>query len=65
MFTGLIEAWLRRPSVADCERLPDDIQTLRGFWRNPVTRILLIAILSGLGTAIGFWIGVGWVASLL
>jgi pheromone shutdown-related protein TraB len=65
MFTGLVEAWLRKPSVGDCERLPDDIQSLRGFWRNPVTRILLIAILSGLGTAIGFWIGVGWVASLL
>jgi pheromone shutdown-related protein TraB len=65
MFTGLVEAWLRRPSVADCERLPDDIQTLRGFWRNPVTRILLVAILSGLGTAIGFWVGVGWVASLI
>jgi pheromone shutdown-related protein TraB len=65
MVTGLVEAWLRRPSVADCERLPEDIQTLRGFWRNPVTRILLVAILSGLGTAIGFWVGVGWVASLL
>jgi pheromone shutdown protein TraB len=65
MFTGLVEAWLRKPSVADCERLPDDIQSLRGFWRNPVTRILLVAILSGLGTAIGFWVGVVWVASLL
>jgi len=65
MVTGLVEAWLRRPSVADCERLPEDIQSLRGFWRNPVTRILLIAILSGLGTAIGFWVGVGWVASLI
>jgi pheromone shutdown-related protein TraB len=65
MITGLVEAWLRRPSVADCERLPEDIQSFRGFWRNPVTRILLIAILSGLGTAIGFWVGVGYVASLL
>jgi pheromone shutdown-related protein TraB len=65
MVTGLVEAWLRKPSVADCERLPDDVQTMRGFWRNPVTRILLIAILSGLGTALGFWIGVGWVASLV
>ena len=65
MVTGLVEAWLRRPSVADCERLPDDIQSLRGFWRNPVTRILLIALLSGVGTAAGFWIGVGYVASLV
>ena len=65
MVVGVVEAWRRRPSVADCERLPDDIQDLRGFWRNPVTRIMLIAVASGLGTAGGFWVGVGWVASLL
>jgi pheromone shutdown-related protein TraB len=65
MVVGVVEAWRRKPSVADCERLPDDVQTLRGFWRNPVTRILLIAVASGIGTAVGFWIGVGWVASLL
>lgn len=65
MVVGVVEAWRRRPSVADCERLPDDIQTMRGFWRNPVTRILLIAVASGLGTAGGFWVGVGWVASIL
>ncbi|HET7505315.1 MAG TPA: TraB family protein [Kofleriaceae bacterium] len=65
MVVGVVEAWGRRPSVADCERLPDDIQSFRGFWRNPVTRILLVAIASGIGTAVGFWIGVGWVASLL
>lgn len=65
MVVGVVEAWRRKPSVADCERLPDDVQTLRGFWRNPVTRILLIAVASGIGTAVGFWVGVGWVASLL
>jgi len=65
MVVGVVEAWRRRPSVADCERLPDDVQSLRGFWRNPVTRILLIAVASGIGTAVGFWVGVGWVASLL
>jgi pheromone shutdown protein TraB len=65
MVTGIVEAWRRRPSVQDCERLPDDVQSLRGFWRNPVTRILLVAVASGLGTAVGFWVGVGWVASLL
>jgi len=65
MVVGVVEAWRRKPSVADCERLPDDIQTWGGFWRNPVTRILLIAVASGIGTAVGFWVGVGWVASLL
>jgi pheromone shutdown-related protein TraB len=65
MVVGLVEAWRRRPSVADCEQLPEDIQTMGGFWRNPVTRILLIAVASGLGTAAGFWVGVGWVASII
>jgi pheromone shutdown-related protein TraB len=65
MVVGVVEAWSRRPSVADCERLPEDIQTFAGFWRNPVTRILIVAVASGIGTAAGFWVGVGWVASLL
>ena len=65
MVVGIVEAWRRRPNVADCERLPDDVQSMGGFWRNPVTRILLIAVASGIGTAVGFWVGVGWVASLL
>lgn len=60
---GVVEAWRRKPSVADCERLPDDTQTLRGFWTNPVTRILIIASLAGLGALLGFLFGVGWIAS--
>ena len=62
---GIVEAWRRKPSVADCERLPDDTQSLRGFWKNPVTRILIIAVASGLGALLGFAVGVGWLASRL
>lgn len=65
MVVGVVEAYLRRPTVVDCERLPDDVATLRGFWRNPVSRILLVAILSGLGTAIGMWVGAAWIVTLL
>lgn len=65
MVTGVVEAWRRKPSVADCEALAEDTQSLRGFWRNPVTRTLIVAIASGLGTAIGMWIGVGYVVKML
>jgi len=65
MGVGLVEAYLRRPSVKDCERLADDVQTIRGFWRNPVTRILLVAVLSGLGTMAGMWVGAAWVVTLV
>jgi pheromone shutdown-related protein TraB len=65
MVVGVVEAYLRRPTVRDCERLADDIATLGGFWRNPVTRILLVATLSGLGTMLGMWVGTAWVVSAL
>jgi pheromone shutdown-related protein TraB len=63
MITGVTEAWLRRPTVRDCEALPDDIATMKGFWKNPVTRILLVATAGGLGTMAGMWIGTAWVVS--
>ncbi|MEZ4401901.1 MAG: TraB/GumN family protein [Kofleriaceae bacterium] len=65
MVVGVVEAWLRKPTVRDCERLADDVSTLKGFWNNPVSRILLVAVLSGLGTAIGMWVGAAWIATLL
>lgn len=61
MGVGLAEAYLRKPSVADCEHLGDALESWGGMWRNKVTRILLIAAASGLGTIIGFWIGVTYV----
>ncbi|MBZ0234882.1 MAG: TraB/GumN family protein [Deltaproteobacteria bacterium] len=65
MVVGVVEAWRRKPTVVDCERLPDDVTTLRGFWRNPVSHILLVAIASGIGTALGMWLGAAWIVTLL
>ena len=65
MVVGVIEAWRRRPTTADRERLLEELQSFRGFKRNPVTRILIIALASGIGTSIGFWVGVGWLATFL
>lgn len=58
--TGLVEAWIRRPRVKDFEALPEDILTLKGWWQNQVTRILLVFILSSLGASVGTFIGYGW-----
>jgi pheromone shutdown-related protein TraB len=65
MVVGLTEAYLRRPRVEDCERLSDDITTLRGVWRNPFSRILLVALTSSLGAIVGAAVGITWVFSLL
>lgn len=56
MVTGLVESWLRKPRVADLENLRFDITTVKGWFRNPATRILLVFFLSNLGSAIGTWV---------
>lgn len=56
MVTGLVESWLRKPKVSDLERLRFDVTTLKGWFRNPATRILLVFFLSNVGSAIGTWV---------
>lgn len=65
MVVGLVEAWLRRPTVEDCEHINQDVQTWRGVYRNPVTRVLLVTVASTMGAALGAWIGLSWIVALL
>ena len=53
---GLVEAFSRKPKVKDLERLPEDILSVRGFWRNNVTRILLVVVFTNLGSSLGTFI---------
>jgi pheromone shutdown-related protein TraB len=53
MVAGAIELTLRRPSVGDFAGLRDDVTSLRGWWRNRVSRVLLVFIFSTLGSAVG------------
>src|SRR3546814_15364271 len=55
--SALIEAWVRKPTHADFMALRNDVQTMRGWWRNRVARVLLNFFLPSLGTAIGVWTG--------
>ncbi|HBV86352.1 MAG TPA: TraB family protein [Desulfosporosinus sp.] len=56
-FAGIVQAYLRRPSVRDFENLSEDVFSLKGFWNNKVTRILIIVTLANLGGSIGTLIG--------
>ncbi len=51
--SGLVEAMSRKPKVRDLESIPGDILSIRGFWRNNVTRILLVVVFTNLGSTIG------------
>ncbi len=63
LFAGLAEAFLRKPRVQDLENLADDVASLKGFYRNRVTHILLVFFLSSLGGAIGNFIALPFLAS--
>jgi pheromone shutdown-related protein TraB len=57
MVSALVEARMRKPTYADFMALREDVNTLRGWWRNRVARVLLNFFLTSMGTAIGVWIG--------
>ena len=56
-FAGLTQAYICRPSVRDLENLSDNIFSIKGFWSNKVTRILLIVTLANIGATVGTVIG--------
>lgn len=56
-FSGIVEAFIRKPKVEDLEKLSEDVYTIKGFWRNKVTRILLVVALTNIGSVLGTAIG--------
>jgi pheromone shutdown-related protein TraB len=52
-FSGLVEVFMGKPKVRDFEALPEDISTLRGFWRNKIIRVLLVVVFTNIGSALG------------
>jgi pheromone shutdown-related protein TraB len=63
--SGLTEAWIRKPKVDDFENLANDITSIRGFRANGVTKILLVVVLSNLGSTIGTFVGIPLITRLL
>jgi pheromone shutdown-related protein TraB len=63
--TGLVQAFLVPPTVKDMERAGEDIVTVRGWWRNRMTRVLLVFFLSNLGAAVGVLLAFKWLKDLL
>ncbi len=55
-FSALVETRLRRPAYADFLRLRDDAQSLKGWYRNRVTRVVLTFMLTNLGSMLGLWL---------
>ncbi|MCE8042288.1 TraB/GumN family protein [Halomonas daqingensis] len=51
-----VELWLRKPKVQDFSTLRHDVTELKGWWRNRVSRTLLVFLFATLGSAAGTWV---------
>jgi pheromone shutdown-related protein TraB len=52
-FSGLMEAWLRKPTVADVEDVPNVILSPKGYFKNRFLRIILVVVMANIGASIG------------
>jgi len=48
-----VEVWWHRPRVADFDSLRDDVTHWTGWWKNRVSRTLLVFMLTNIGTILG------------
>ncbi len=60
---GIVQAWISRPAVEDFHDLPQATSSVKGFWTNHVTKILLVTAFANIGSGIGTWIGLTWIAT--
>ncbi|MFZ7112866.1 MAG: TraB/GumN family protein [Desulfatiglandales bacterium] len=56
--SGFVEALVGRPKVKDFERLPEDISSLKGFWKNKITRILMVVVFTNIGSSLGTFVAI-------
>ena len=54
---AFVQTWLMPPTVSEIRHVGDQITTLRGWWRNRLLKILLVFILTTLGSMVGTWVG--------
>ncbi|MCL2209104.1 MAG: TraB/GumN family protein [Treponema sp.] len=65
LFSGLVQIAFRKPRVCDVENISEDATSVKGVYRNRITKALLVFFLSSLGGAIGNFISFPAIAGLL
>ena len=66
LFAASVEAYIRKPKVKDFEDIAEDTSSIKGFFKNKVTKILLIFIMANLFSSIGTFVsGASIVASFI
>ena len=56
VFTGIVEATMRKPAVKDFENLSDDISKFKGWFKNRVLHAFLIFFTTSIGSILGTFV---------
>jgi pheromone shutdown-related protein TraB len=65
LFSGIAEATMRKPRVNDAENISEDVTSLKGIYRNRITKALLVFFLSSIGGMVGNFVSIPSLAGLL
>ncbi|MBO4699489.1 TraB/GumN family protein [bacterium] len=63
--TGFVQLYLVRPRVIDMETVSQDTMHLKGWWRNKLSRTLLVSLFSSIGSAVGTFAALPFIMKLL
>ncbi|MCK8601415.1 TraB/GumN family protein [Desulfoferrobacter suflitae] len=63
--SGLVEALLGKPRVIDFENLTEDLASLKGFWKNKITKILLVTVFTNIGSSLGTFVAIPLMLKML
>jgi len=55
--TAFIQVMTAPPVVREFESVGEDISSFTGWWKNKLLRVFLVFFFTGLGSAIGTWVG--------
>ncbi|MDR2900930.1 MAG: TraB/GumN family protein [Treponema sp.] len=65
LFAGITQAAVLKPRVQDAQNLAEDVSSLKGIYRNRITKALLVFLLSSIGGMIGNFISIPSLAGTL
>ncbi|MDR2966140.1 MAG: TraB/GumN family protein [Treponema sp.] len=64
VLSGLVQVTFIKPRVVDAQNVSEDVASLKGWYRNRITRALLVFFLSSLGSSIGTFVSIPVIARL-
>ena len=55
--SAFVQAWFVPPTVQEIRQVSEQIATWTGWWSNRLLRVLLVFILTTVGSIVGTWVG--------